>query len=60
MTSWGQKLGGSLKNVLALAAGVLDGMGMGDNTKAALMTRGIVEMARLGHALAGGRKRFSA
>ena len=49
----GAELGGSLKNVLALAAGVLDGMGMGDNTKAALMTRGIVEMARLGQALGG-------
>jgi glycerol-3-phosphate dehydrogenase (NAD(P)+) len=55
----GAELGGSLKNVLALAAGVLDGMGMGDNTKAALMTRGIVEMARLGQALGGRAETFS-
>ena len=55
----GAELGGSLKNVLALAAGVLDGMGMGDNTKAALMTRGIVEMARLGQALGGRPETFS-
>ena len=54
----GAELGGSLKNVLALAAGVLDGMGMGDNTKAALMTRGIVEMARLGQALGGRAETF--
>lgn len=44
----GVELGGSLKNVIALCAGILDGMGLGDNTKAALMTRGIVEMSRLG------------
>ena len=44
----GIELGGSLKNVIALAAGILDGMEMGDNTKAALMTRGIAEIARLG------------
>lgn len=49
----GIELGGSLKNVIALAAGILDGMGMGDNTKAALMTRGIAEIARLGTALGG-------
>ena len=55
----GAELGGSLKNVLAVAAGVLDGMGMGDNTKAALMTRGIVEMARLGEALGGRPETFS-
>ncbi|MDD3179644.1 MAG: NAD(P)-dependent glycerol-3-phosphate dehydrogenase [Opitutaceae bacterium] len=55
----GVELGGALKNVLALAAGVLDGMGLGDNTKAALMTRGIVEMARLGEALGGRAETFS-
>lgn len=55
----GAELGGSLKNVLALAAGILDGMGLGDNTKAALMTRGIVEMARLGQALGGRAETFS-
>jgi glycerol-3-phosphate dehydrogenase (NAD(P)+) len=55
----GVELGGALKNVLALAAGVLDGMGLGDNTKAALMTRGIVEMARLGQALGGKAETFS-
>jgi glycerol-3-phosphate dehydrogenase (NAD(P)+) len=55
----GVELGGALKNVLALAAGILDGMGLGDNTKAALMTRGIVEMARLGHALGGRPETFS-
>ncbi len=55
----GAELGGSLKNVLALAAGVLDGMELGDNTKAALMTRGIAEMARLGQALGGRAETFS-
>ena len=44
----GVELGGALKNIIALAAGVIDGMGFGDNTKAALMTRGIREIARLG------------
>ncbi len=44
----GVELGGALKNVIALAAGICDGMGYGDNTKAALMTRGLTEIARLG------------
>lgn len=44
----GVELGGSLKNVIALAAGTADGLGYGDNTKAALITRGITEIARLG------------
>ena len=47
----GIELGGSLKNVIALAAGIVDGLGFGDNTKAALMTRGIREIARLGMAM---------
>ena len=50
----GMELGGSLKNVIALAAGMADGLGYGDNTKAALITRGILEMGRL--ALAMGAK----
>src|SRR5205814_7355166 len=44
----GVELGGALKNVIAIAAGVCDGIGFGDNTKAALCTRGLAEMARLG------------
>lgn len=55
----GVQLGGALKNVFALAAGVCDGMGFGDNTKAALMTRGIVEMARLGVRLGGQPETFN-
>lgn len=46
----GVELGGSLKNVVAIAAGVCDGLGLGDNAKSALMTRGLAEMARLGMA----------
>ena len=49
----GMELGGSLKNVVALAAGIADGLGYGDNTKAALITRGIAEIARLGTAMGG-------
>ena len=49
----GMELGGSLKNVGALAAGIADGLGYGDNTKAALITRGITEIARLGTAMGG-------
>ncbi len=49
----GIELGAALKNVVALAAGIADGLGYGDNTKAALITRGITEIARLGVAMGG-------
>lgn len=49
----GIELGAALKNVVALAAGIADGLGYGDNTKAALITRGIAEIARLGCAMGG-------
>lgn len=55
----GIELGGALKNVIALAAGVADGLGFGDNSKAALMTRGIAELTRLGVAMGGKRETFS-
>ena len=55
----GMELGGSLKNVIALAAGIADGMGYGDNTKAALITRGIAEIARLGVKMGGAVETFS-
>ena len=54
----GVELGGSLKNVIALCAGISDGLGFGDNTKAALMTRGIVEITRLGVALGANADTF--
>lgn len=47
----GVELGGALKNIIALAAGISEGLGFGDNTKAAIVTRGIAEMARLGKAM---------
>lgn len=49
----GMELGGALKNVIALAAGIADGAGYGDNTKAALITRGMAEIARLGICMGG-------
>ncbi len=49
----GIELGAALKNVIALAAGIVDGLGLGDNTKAALITRGIAEITRLGLAMGG-------
>ncbi|MDO5540015.1 MAG: NAD(P)H-dependent glycerol-3-phosphate dehydrogenase [Eubacteriales bacterium] len=54
----GIELGGALKNVIALAAGMADGLGYGDNTKAALITRGITEIARLGTAMGGRQETF--
>lgn len=55
----GIELGGSLKNVIALAAGMADGMGYGDNTKAALITRGIAEISRLGIKMGGKLETFA-
>ncbi len=55
----GVELGGALKNVIAIAAGAIDGMKLGDNPKAALLTRGICEMSRLGEALGGQRQTFN-
>ena len=54
----GMELGGSLKNVIALAAGMADGLGYGDNTKAALITRGIAEITRLGVKMGGRPETF--
>jgi len=54
----GVELGGSLKNVIALCAGISDGLGFGDNTKAALMTRGIYEITRLGVAMGAKAETF--
>lgn len=54
----GIELGGALKNVVALAAGAADGLGYGDNTKAALITRGIAEISRLGIAMGGKYETF--
>ncbi|WP_309708637.1 NAD(P)H-dependent glycerol-3-phosphate dehydrogenase [Armatimonas sp.] len=54
----GVEVGGAVKNVLAIAGGISDGLGYGDNTKAALMARGLAEMARLGVALGGKQETF--
>ena len=55
----GVELGGALKNVMAIAAGIIDGMKLGDNPKAAMMTRGIAEMSKFGEALGGQRSTFA-
>lgn len=55
----GVEIGGTLKNIIAVAAGILDGMGLGDNTKAALMTRGLAEITRLGVCLGAKAETFS-
>ena len=55
----GVELGGSIKNVIAIAAGICDGIGYGDNTKAALLTRGISEITRLGEAMGAKVSTFS-
>lgn len=54
----GVEFAGAMKNVIALAAGMVDGMGYGANTKGTLITRGLAELARLGHAVGGERKTF--
>ncbi len=55
----GVELGGALKNIIAIAAGICEGMGLGDNTRAALITRGLTEMARLGTAMGAKDRTFA-
>jgi glycerol-3-phosphate dehydrogenase (NAD(P)+) len=54
----GIQLGGALKNIFAIAAGVSDGLGLGENARAGLVTRSLTEMTRLGMAMGGGRETF--
>jgi glycerol-3-phosphate dehydrogenase (NAD(P)+) len=55
----GVEIGGALKNVMAIAAGISDGLGLGNNARASLITRGLVEMTRLGVAMGGKERTFS-
>ncbi|MBD3409921.1 MAG: NAD(P)H-dependent glycerol-3-phosphate dehydrogenase [Ignavibacteriales bacterium] len=55
----GVELGGAFKNVIAVGAGIIDGLGLGDNTKAAIMTRGVAEIARLGTAMGARQETFA-
>jgi glycerol-3-phosphate dehydrogenase (NAD(P)+) len=55
----GVELGGAVKNVIAIAAGMVDGLGLGLNTRAALITRGLAEIMRLGHAMGADSRTFS-
>ncbi len=55
----GVEIGGSLKNVIALATGIADGLGLGDNSKAAVMTRGLAEISKLGHVLGAKPQTFA-
>jgi glycerol-3-phosphate dehydrogenase (NAD(P)+) len=55
----GVEVGGALKNVIAIASGVLDGLGLGHNPRAALVTRGLAEMTRLGVALGAEERTFA-
>ena len=56
----GVELAGAMKNVIAIAAGIIDGVGAGDNAKAALLARGLAEITRLGLAMGAGRRRSRA
>ncbi|MDD4954294.1 MAG: NAD(P)-dependent glycerol-3-phosphate dehydrogenase [Candidatus Omnitrophica bacterium] len=55
----GVELGGSLKNIIAIAAGISDGLGFGTNTKAAILSRGLAEISRLGYAMGAKKETFS-
>jgi glycerol-3-phosphate dehydrogenase (NAD(P)+) len=56
---YGVELGGAFKNIIAIGAGIIDGAGFGDNTKAAIMTRGVAEISRLGLAMGAQPETFA-